>query len=352
MGFKTQGLAALGAELPIIQAPMVGTSTPQLAAAVSNAGGLGSLGLGGSTVAQARQLIQATRELTTKPVNYNFFCHQPEQPAAAREQRWLQRLAPYFAEFAASVPTHISAGYQSFVGHQAMLEMLLDERPEVVSFHFGLPSQAFIDALKQQGTQLLATATCVAEAQLIERAGIDFIVAQGFEAGGHRGVFEPTKDQRLGTFALVQRLAEVTQLPLIAAGGVMNAQGIRAALQLGAVAVQMGTAFVLCPESSASAAYRAALTNAAEVPTEVSALISGRPARGLVNRWHTEIALQDAADLPDYPIAYSAAKALQAAASAAGNQEFSPFWAGQAASLAQTLPAAELLQQIRRDLGC
>lgn len=342
-------LQSLGIKYPFIQAPMVGTSTPELAAAVSNAGGLGSLGLGGSTVAEARQQMQAVRALTNQPVNYNFFCHQAEQVDRQREHAWLQQLAPYFAEFGAAVPEQLTAGYQTFVDHQPMLEMLLAERPEIVSFHFGLPSQEFIDALKQQGVTLLATATCVAEAQQIEQAGIDLIVAQGFEAGGHRGVFDPSQDQQLGTLALLQQLKSVTSLPLIAAGGIMQAGAVKAAFALGAQAVQMGTAFVLCPESAANAAYRAALRDQPLI-TEVSALISGRPARGLVNRWHREIVQQAADNLPDYPIAYSAAKALHAAASNQQNDDFAAFWAGQAASLAQALPAAELIQQLAREL--
>lgn len=330
----------LGIRHPIIQAPMVGVSTPALAAAVSNAGGLGSLGIGASTPAQARELIEQTRELTARPFNINLFCHRPASADAQREAQWLERLRPLFAEFGAQPPQQLREAYQSFLADPAMLDLLLEQRPAVVSFHFGLPPQDWVDALKGVGIRLLACVTSSAEARLAEAVGVDALVAQGVEAGGHRGVFEPAAgDVAIGTLALVRVLARQCRLPIIAAGGIMDGAGIKAAMTLGAAGVQMGTAFVLCPESSANAAYREALQSERAHETVITANISGRPARGLVNRLYGEAG----ALLPDYPIAYDAAKALHAVASAQGCHDFAAQWAGQGAPLARELPAAELL---------
>lgn len=335
-------LTLLGIDLPIIQAPMAGVSTAALAAAVSNAGGLGSLGLGSSSVEQAREQIRLLKTATDKPFNVNFFCHQPAQVDHQQEQQWLERLRPYFSEFSVEPPQHIAADYESFLLQPAMLEMLLEERPPVVSFHFGLPEQGVIDALKQAGIRLLGCATQLAEAQAIEAAGLDAIIAQGYEAGGHRGVFNPETDLQLGLLALLAQLTKHCSLPLIAAGGIMNGQAIATVQRMGASAAQLGTAFVACPESSANAAYRAVLCSEQAARTGVTQVISGRPARGIINRMHTEIA-QYSEELPAYPIAYSAAKALYAAAQRHNNNGFAPFWAGQAASLIRVMPAAELV---------
>lgn len=343
-------LDRLGIDLPIIQAPMAGVATPQLAAAVCNAGGLGSLGIGPSPVDQARQMIEQTRALTDRPLNINLFCHAPAQSDAAREAAWLQHLAPLFAEAGVPVPASIQAGYPSFVEDDQTYEMLLATRPAVISFHFGLPSAERIQALQQAGICLLATATNLAEAQQIEQAGLDGIVAQGFEAGGHRGMFEPSApDEQLSTAVLVRLLVQQVSLPVIAAGGIMDGQGIRAALDLGAAAVQLGTAFILCPESSANDAYRQALQSERAATTRMTASLSGRPARGMLNRF---IAHADAPGSPapaDYPIAYDAAKQLHAAASQQGNHAFAAQWAGQGAPLARALPAAELVQQLVKE---
>ena len=339
---STPLLSLLNIELPIIQSPMVGVSTPKLAAAVSNAGGLGSIGIGASTVEQARSMLRETAALTDKPFNVNLFCHAPAVQDRARESRWLNVLAPFFAEFDAAAPTSLREIYTSFVEDADMLQMLLEEKPAVVSFHFGLPPQPAVDALKQAGIVLLCSVTSLAEAQLAEHAGVHALVAQGFEAGGHRGIFDPQQDSEMGTFALVRVLADACRLPVIAAGGIMDGAGINAVIQLGASAAQLGTAFILCPESSANAAYREALKGPRAHQTKVTRLISGRPARDMVNRNFTSLPANTTA-LPDYPIAYDANKALNAAAAAKANTEFAVQWAGQGAPLAREMPAAALV---------
>ena len=338
-------VARLGIRLPIIQAPMAGVSTPKLVAEVSEAGGLGSLGLGASTVEQAAQQIRETRNLTAKPFNVNFFCHKPAVADIAREQAWLSYLSADFHKFAAEPPASLSEIYVTALGNQRMLAMLLEAKPAVVSFHFGLPDHSWVSALRNAGIVTMACATDLGEADLVERAGIDILVAQGSEAGGHRGVFDPAKDQLIGTIALVRMLAQRSKLPIVAAGGIMDGEGLAAALRIGASAVQMGTAFILCPESAASVAYRLDLKSTQASHTAITSAISGRPARGIVNRMYA-LGQQSAQFLPDYPIAYDAGKALHAAASKLGNNEYAAHWAGQAAPLARELPAAELIRKI------
>jgi nitronate monooxygenase len=342
-------LRLLNVRYPIIQAPMVGVSTPQLAAAVSNAGGLGSIGLGASNAEQAHTMIQATRALTNKPFNANLFCHRPAVADAAREAAWINYLAPFFAEFDAQPPTSLKEGYKSFLQDEAMLDMLLQEKPAVVSFDFGLPPIEWIRAMHEGGIVMLACATTAEEAALAEATGVDAIIAQGVEAGGHRGVFDPEYDQQIGTFALIQLIANRSKLPVIAAGGIMNGAGIAAAIRLGAVGVQLGTAFILCPESSANAQYRAALQSDRAYRTQITAAISGRPVRGMSNRLFMDVDRPNRPELPDYPITYDAAKALNAAAIAKGNYDFAVQWAGQGAPLARAMPAAELIETLVRE---
>lgn len=345
-------LSRLGLQTPIIQAPMAGVSTPALAAAVTNAGGLGSLGVGATDAAGARKLIQETRALTSGPFNVNLFCHAPAQADATRESAWLEYLGSVFAEFGATPPASLREIYQTFQTDDAMLQMLLEEKPAVVSFHFGVPEARKIQALRDAGIYLMASATSLAEARQIEAAGIDAIVAQGIEAGGHRGVFDPRQyDEALGTMALVRVLVRHTALPVIAAGGIMDGAGIAAALALGAQAAQLGTAFVACPETSVDAAYRTRLVSAQTPPTTLTQAISGRAARGFTNRLTTLGIATGAPAVPDYPIAYDAGKALHAAAKAMGSADFAAQWAGQAAPLARALPAAELVSVLKQELA-
>jgi nitronate monooxygenase len=294
-------------------------------------------------------MLRETATLTDKPFNVNLFCHEPAVPDAERETQWLNFLAPFFAEFDAAAPASLREIYTSFVEDTDMLHMLLEEKPAVLSFHFGLPPQPAIDALKDAGIVLLCSVTNLAEAQAAEHAGVHALVAQGYEAGGHRGVFDPQQDSEMGTFALVRVLTEACGLPVIAAGGIMDGAGINAVMQLGASAAQLGTAFILCPESSANNAYREALKGPRAHQTQVTSVISGRPARGMVNRNFTSLEA-NAPALPDYPIAYDANKALNVAAAGNANTDFAVQWAGQGAPLVREMPAAALVKLLAAEM--
>ena len=340
----------LGIAHPIIQAPMAGVSTPELAAAVSNAGALGSIAVGAVNSDTARQLIQSTRALTDQPFNVNLFCHQQPQRSAEVEQEWIERLTPHFERFGANPPAQLNEIYLSFLDDPNMLAVLLEEQPAVVSFHFGLPATTWIKQLQNRGIVTLACVTSLNEAQLAIAAGVDALVAQGIEAGGHRGIFDPYQDSGMTTADLVTQLASFAEQPIIAAGGIMTGADISAALNAGAAAVQMGTAFVLCPESSANAGYRANLCRGAAVNTEITSAISGRLARGIVNRAHIEIEPHNRADVPDYPLTYDAMKQLAAAAAAQGDEGYAAHWAGTGAGLARSMPAAQLIETLVSEL--
>jgi nitronate monooxygenase len=344
-------LERIGLDWPIFQAPMAGTSTPAMAAAVSNAGALGALGLAAEGAQGAAKMIAATRALTSRPFNLNVFCHRPAIPDAAVEAAWIARLKPEFDRFEATPPAALREIYQTFRGNQAMTQLLLETPPAVVSFHFGLPPEDQIRALKQAGIILFGSATSLAEARQLARAGIDAVVAQGYEAGGHRGLFDyAAPDDRLGTFALTRVLVRNLDLPIIAAGGIMDGAGIAAVLRLGAAAAQLGTAFVGCPESAADQGYRTALASEAAYHTVMTRAISGRPARCLANRF-TRLAksVPDSA-IPDYPITYDLGKALNAAAKAKGEFGFGAQWAGQGAPLSRPMPAAELVGTLVQEM--
>ncbi len=329
---------------------MAGVSTPAMAAAVNAGGGLGGIALGAGDADAAARMIAETRERTERPFNVNLFVHAPPMPDPVREAAWSEALRLAFAAFDAEPPDTLRTIYRSFAQDDAMLALLVEARPAVVSFHFGLPDGPRIAALKQAGCLLLASVTSLAEAQAAERAGIDMLVAQGYEAGGHRGVFDPhAADDRLGTLALTRLLAMRTRLPVIAAGGIMDGAGVAAALALGAVAAQLGTAFIACPESAADAAYRAALMGEGAAHTVMTRAISGRPARCLPNRF-TLLSETLTAAVPDYPIAYDAGKALNAAAKAQGEGGYGAQWAGQGAPLARALPAADLVRAIAAEM--
>ena len=344
-------LSLLGVDLPIIQAPMAGTSSPAMAAAVSNAGGLGSIGVGATNAAGAAKMIAEIRERSNRSFNVNVFCHQPAKADAAVEAAWIERLRPRFERFGATPPARLGEIYKSFVEDDDMLAALVEQRPKVVSFHFGVPSVERVRALKEAGIVLLGSATNVAEGRALAAAGIDAVVAQGYEAGGHRGAFDPdAEDDRLGTFALTRLLVRGLSVPVIAAGGIMDGAGIAAALKLGAQAAQLGTAFIGCPESLADAGYRARLTSEAAAHTVMTRAVSGRPARCLANGFTALGADIAPNEIPAYPIAYDAGKALHAAGKAAGETGFGAQWAGQGAPLARSLAAADLVAALAAEM--
>ena len=343
-------LERLRVTTPIIQAPMVGVSTPQLAAAVSNAGALGSLGLGAAGARDARRMIQELRALTSKPFNVNVFVHERPESDVARETAWLDALVPQFRRFGAEPPSRLQAVYRSLAEDDEMRATLVSEAAPVVSFHFGLPDAETVAALKAVGCVLLASATSLTEALACREAGMDAVVAQGWEAGGHRGVFDPqAADDQLGVAALTRLLVVRSGLPVIAAGGMMDGRGVRAMLDLGAVAAQLGTAFIACHESGADDAYRAALNGPGAHHTVMTTAISGRPARCLGNRF-TEWAARTLASPPAYPVAYDAGKALNAAAKTASEFGFGAQWAGQGAPLSRSMPAAELVATLAEEM--
>lgn len=340
----------LNLQYPIIQAPMAGVSTPEMAAAVTQAGALGSISIGASTPQQAAEMIAKTQALTGGPINVNVFCHAPVQRNAEREQAWIARFAELFARYEAEPPAALQEIYQTFHANEAMLKVIEQAKPAAVSFHFGIPDAQTIQRLRGRGIVTLATATNVNEALQIARSGIDFIIAQGIEAGGHRGHFDPKAfDNQLSTFTLVQAIRQQTSHPLVAAGGIMDGTGIAAMMQTGIAGVQLGTAFVLCPESAANHAHKAALRQAHASGTVITAAISGRQARCLRNAFCTFSADFPAEDIPDYPLTYSLGKALAAAAAAKDQHGFGAQWAGQGAALAREMPAAELIKTLVRE---
>jgi nitronate monooxygenase len=341
----------LGIETPIVQAPMASTATPALAVAVSNAGGLGSIGIGPVAVEPARAMIHQIREATDRPFHVNLFCNRPAIADPEREAAWIAYLTPVYARFGVQPPSTLIESYASYLVNDAMHAMVLEERPPVVSFHFGLPDAGRIAAFHDARIVLMASATNLDDARAIEAAGIDVVIAQGIEAGGHRGVFDPDlPDQELSTFALTRLLVRELSIPVIAAGGIMDGAGIAACLALGAGAAQLGTAFISCPESAADDAYRAALLGEAANRTRLTRVISGRPARGIVNAYVALGEALEAPPVPDYPIAYDAERAMNIAAKAAGETGYAPQWAGQGATLSRAMPAAELMAVLRAEL--
>jgi nitronate monooxygenase len=328
-------------EHPIVQAPMAGSADADLAIEVSAAGGLGSLPAGLLNPEALREQFGKFRTRTDKPVNTNFFCHTPPELSNAREARWRDRLAPYYRELsidpAAPVPSSNRAPFDA-----AFCEVIEELRPEVVSFHYGLPATNLLARVKAAGCRIICSATTPAEAVALEREGVDAVIAQGSEAGGHRGMFL-TDDlaAQVGTFALVPQIADAVNVPVIATGGIADARGIAAAFALGAAGVQIGTAYLRCPEAKISGAHRAALTAAGADSTVLTNVMSGRPARAIVNRVIREIGpISDLA--PDFPLAAGALAPLRAKAEAAGSGDFSPMWSGQAVALGRDLPAREL----------
>ncbi len=335
----------LGIELPIIQAPMAGVQGSTLAIAVSNAGGLGSLPCAMLEPDTIRKELEAIRSQTTKPYNVNFFCHINPAPDPTRDATWRAALEPYYAEYGIDANTIPSTpGRLPFSA--AAADVLDAFRPPVVSFHFGLPSAALLARVRAWGTKILCTATTVDEALWLEAQGVDAVIAQGLEAGGHRGHFlSDDINAQLGTFVLVPQIVAAIKIPVIAAGGIADAAGVAAAMRLGASGVQVGTAYMLCPEATTSAIHRAALKSELARVTALTNLFTGRPARGIVNRIMRELGPINPA-VPPFPMATSAILQLRGKAEAAGVGDFSPLWAGQNTGGCAEISAADLTRQL------
>ncbi|MDH5557941.1 MAG: nitronate monooxygenase [Alphaproteobacteria bacterium] len=341
-------LDLLGIELPIVQAPMAGANGAAMAIAVAEAGGLGSLPCAMLDAVTVRAEVGVIRQQTARPVNLNFFCHQPAAPDPERAAAWKTRLAPFYRELgldeSADAPAVNRAPFDD-----AMCGVVEDCRPEVVSFHFGLPARPLLDRVKAAGAVVLSSATTVEEARWLEANGCDAIIAQGYEAGGHRGMFLTDEIAgQAGTFALVPQVVDAVKVPVIAAGGIADGRGVAAAFALGAAAAQIGTAYLFTPESMISDLHRAALNGARDDGTALTNVFSGRPARGLVNRIMREVGpMSDAT--PAFPTAGGALAPLKAMAEAAGSADFSSLWSGQAAGLCRETGAADLTRQLAAD---
>ncbi|RDY66895.1 NAD(P)H-dependent flavin oxidoreductase [Lysobacter soli] len=336
-----------GLSLPVVQAPMAGVQGASLALAVAQAGGLGSLPAATLTPEALRRDLAAIRERSAGPINVNFFCHAPPEPDAEREAAWRALLAPYYADFGLD-PAAVVAGPARTPFNHELADVLAELPPAIVSFHFGLPAPDLLERVRATGAKVLSSATTVDEARWLDAQGVDAIVAQGLEAGGHRGHFlSDDLDAQAGTFALLPQIVRAVRVPVIAAGGIADAAGVAAARALGAAGVQVGTAYLLCPEATTSAVHRQALTADAGGDTALTNLFTGRPARGIHNRLMRELgAMRD--DVPAFPLAAGALAPLRGKAEAMGRGDFSPLWAGQNTTGCRAVPAAEITRDLAR----
>jgi nitronate monooxygenase len=332
-----------GIELPIIQAPMAGVAFSEMVIGVAEAGGLGSLACALLTADQIIEEVKIIRRQTSRPINLNFFCHQPPSADAEREAAWQRVLEPYFIELGLD-PKAIPSVPGRAAFDSAMCDLVAELRPNVVSFHFGLPEKTLVGRVRATGAKILSTATTVQEARWLEAEGCDAIVAQGVEAGGHRGTFL-TDDisTQIGTFSLVPQVVDSVKVPVIAAGGIADARGIAAAFALGAAAVQIGTAYLLSPEARISPLHRQALKS--ENETVVTNVFTGRPARAIATRMVREIGPMSK-QAPDFPLAGRFSAPLRAKSEAKGVTDFTPMWSGQSGRLARELPAKEITQRL------
>ncbi len=339
----------IGIQLPIIQAPMAGVQGSALAVAVSNAGGLGSLPCAMLSIEAMKCELGAIQAQTNKPFNVNFFCHTNPAPDEECEAKWRVKLSLYYKEFGIDADS-IPAGPGRAPFNAATAQALSEFKPAVVSFHFGLPAPDLLLHLRSWGAKIISTATTLEEALWLESRGVDAIIAQGLEAGGHRGIFL-TEDlsTQVGTFALLPQIVRHVKIPVIAAGAIADAQGVAAAMALGAAGVQIGTAYLLCPEASTSQVHRAALNSKLACHTALTNLFTGRPARSIVNRFITENGPINGM-VPAFPLATSAVAPLRSHAEKLGSGDFSPLWAGQNVSGCKEVPAAELTRDLSK--GC
>jgi nitronate monooxygenase len=338
-------LDLFGIEHPLVQAPMAGVSSPQMTVAASEAGGLGGIGAGMLTPETLRGELQIVQQGTGRPINVNFFVHQGPMADAAREAGWRTRLAAYYRELGLS-PDASTGGPARAPFNAATCEVVLEYKPKVVSFHFGLPEAALVRRVKDAGLLVISSATTAEEARWLEAHGCDAVIAQGNEAGGHRGMFlNDDIARQAGTMALVPQVVDAVKVPVIAAGGIGDGRGIAAALALGAAGVQIGTAFMLTPEAKTGPLHRAALKQANDNSTTLTNIFTGRPARGIVNRYIREVG-PISADAPQFPLAAGGSQPLRAAAEAKGSADFTPLWSGQAPTFAREMPTAALMAKL------
>jgi nitronate monooxygenase len=332
-------------EFPIVLAPMAGAMDADLVIAAAQGGALGSLPCAMLSVEKAREQVNIIRQRVSAPVNMNFFCHKAVEPDPQREAGWRQRLSSYYGELGLDPTAPVNAASRAPFD-AAMCALVEELKPEVVSFHFGLPEPALLARVKAAGSIVMASATIVREAIWLEENGADVIIAQGAEAGGHRGMFltENISNQP-GTFALLPQVADAVRLPVVAAGGIADGRGIAAAFALGASGVQIGTAYLRCPESKVIGPARAALAAAMDDSTVITNVMTGRPARGVANRVMREVG-PISAHAPAFPHAATALAPLKAAAEKLGKVDFTNLWAGQAVRLGREMPAAELTRAL------
>ena len=335
----------LGIDLPIIQAPMAGAGLSDLAVAVAEAGGLGSLPCALLTPDQLRNQLGIFRQKTTRPININFFCHEAPAPDGERAAAWQRRLAPYYRELGldpeAPAPASNRAPFDD-----AFCDMVEELRPEVVSFHFGLPEGALLDRVAATGARILSSATTVDEARWLEDRGCHAIIAQGYEAGGHRGMFRTdTVATQIGTLSLVPQVVDAVRVPVIAAGGIADGRGIAAAFMMGASAVQIGTAYLFTPEATIAEPHRRALAASSDRETALTNVFTGRPARGIVNRIMREVG-PIAPEAPQFPLAGGALAPLRSASEPEGSEDFMSLWSGQSAGLSRAMPAGDLTRSL------
>lgn len=343
---NTRLVRLLGNSHPIIQAPMAGSTTAELAAAVSSAGGIGSMGYAGTSIEQIKEDVTNIRKLTDHPFNLNFFAHDPPKVKPDVIEATRDRLKPFYSEVGlAEIPTDVSEPLLTFT--EERLELLLELKPPIVSFHFGLPGSEAVIALKKAGCKIFCSATTVAEAITLEQSGVDVVIAQGWEAGGHRGSFDVYhEDHGVGTLALVPQIVDAVTIPVVAAGGIADGRGIAAAFMLGASGVQMGTAFLSCPEANVSEEHREAIRNATADDTRLTKAFSGRPARARNNRYIESMAIgRD--PLPDFPTMYALSEPLRVSSNEDLDYRFLLY--GQAAALNREMPAAELIQTLAKE---
>jgi nitronate monooxygenase len=341
-------LNLLGIELPIIQAPMAGAVSPEMVIQVSEVGGLGSLPCAMLSAEEARNALGVIRQRTSRPINLNFFCHKPPSTDPMREARWKDRLKPYYDELGVdpNAPNPV-ATRKPF--DDEFCDLVEEFAPEVVSFHFGLPEPDLLQRVRATGAKILSSANSVQEARWLEERGCNAIIAQGFEAGGHQAMFlSDNISTQVGTIALVPQIADAVKVPVIAAGGIADARGIAAALALGASGVQIGTAYLFCPEATIKPVHRQALKRANENETTLTNVFTGRPARGIMNRAMREVGpISEAA--PEFPLAATALAPLRAKAEAAGSSDFTPLWAGQGSPMGREMSAGELTRKLAEE---